>query len=380
MKVRYAQLSEDTRPPQTTRVAYALLLAVLGTCLITGILSALISDWRTVWTVCGGGISLVVPFWLFRSGNFRIGNLLLVVIVLVIVTMAATVGQGIHDLAVVAYPIILIYVGLTSGRAMLALSGGMTFLAILWLVVGASVGWYVPVPALRVPFDLPFDFFSLVSMTILLVIAALEVDLLSSSMHKGLAQARHEIKERRKAEEQRAKLSGQLAQAQKMESVGRLAGGVAHDFNNMLGVIFGTRGNGAAASRDGSSAPRCLEEIRKAADRSADLTRQLLAFARTADGCPPRARPQRDGAGDAQDAAAHDRRGNPPGVAPDANVWPVRVDPSQIDQMLANLCVNARDAISGVGTLSIATGTVSSTKPTVRNTRSHRPGSMWCWA
>ena len=356
MKVRYAQLSEDTRPPQTTRVAYALLLAVLGTCLITGILSALISDWRTVWTVCGGGISLVVPFWLFRSGNFRIGNLLLVVIVLVIVTMAATVGQGIHDLAVVAYPIILIYVGLTSGRAMLALSGGMTFLAILWLVVGASVGWYVPVPALRVPFDLPFDFFSLVSMTILLVIAALEVDLLSSSMHKGLAQARHEIKERRKAEEQRAKLSGQLAQAQKMESVGRLAGGVAHDFNNMLGVIFGNAEMALQQVGTDHPARDALEEIRKAADRSADLTRQLLAFARRQTVVPRLLDLNETVQGMAKMLQRMIGEEVCLELHLDTNVWPVRVDPSQIDQMLVNLCANARDAIRGVGALSIATG------------------------
>ena len=356
MKGRYAQLSEDTRPPQTTRVAYALLLAVLGTCLIEGIFSALISDWRTVWTVCGGGISLAVPFWLFRGGNFRIGNLVLVVIMLVTVTMAATVGQGIHDLAIVAYPIILIYVGLTSDRAMLGLSGAITFVAILWLVVGASVGWYVPVPALRVPFDLPFDFFSLISMTILLVIAALEVDLLSSSMHKGLAQARHEIKERRKAEEQRAKLSGQLAQAQKMESVGRLAGGVAHDFNNMLGVIFGNAEMALQQVGTDHPARDALEEIRKAADRSADLTRQLLAFARRQTVVPRLLDLNETVQGMAKMLQRMIGEEVCLELHLDTNVWPVRVDPSQIDQMLVNLCANARDAIRGVGALSIATG------------------------
>jgi signal transduction histidine kinase len=90
-----------------------------------------------------------------------------------------------------------------------------------------------------------------------------------------------DITERKQAEEEKAKLEAQLQQAQKMESVGRLAGGVAHDFNNMLGVILG-HAEMAMEKVDPAeeSLHSNLEEIRKAAERSANLTRQLLAFAR----------------------------------------------------------------------------------------------------
>jgi len=335
-----------------TRVSYVLMLAALGGYLVAGILSAFAHDWRTVWTVFIGGVSLALPFWLFRNRHFRIGNVFLVTIVLATVTAVATVGQGVHDIIIAAYPIVLIYVGLTSGRAMLGLSGGLAFLAILWLVVGESAGWYVPVPVLR----LPFDYFSLISMAILLSVAAMAVNLLSSAMRRSLEQARHEIEERRKTEEQRVKLSAQLAQAQKMESVGRLAGGVAHDFNNMLGVILG---HAEMALQDvGPDHPLrdSLEEIRKAAVHSADLTRQLLAFARRQTVAPR----VLDLNQTVQGMLKMLQRMIGEEVRLDwhqgAEVWPVRMDPSQLDQMLVNLCANARDAIRGVGTLSIVTG------------------------
>jgi PAS domain S-box-containing protein len=82
------------------------------------------------------------------------------------------------------------------------------------------------------------------------------------------------------AEEERERLQSQLIQAQKMESIGRLAGGVAHDFNNMLLVILGHAELLADKLPHGDSMQTDLNQIKKAAHRSADLTRQLLAFAR----------------------------------------------------------------------------------------------------
>ncbi len=98
--------------------------------------------------------------------------------------------------------------------------------------------------------------------------------------HAHMAGTVQDITERKRAEAEKAAARTQLHQAQKMESVGRLAGGVAHDFNNMLGVILGHAELALAQVDPALPLHADIEEIRKAAERSADLTRQLLAFAR----------------------------------------------------------------------------------------------------
>ncbi len=165
----------------------------------------------------------------------------------------------------------------------------------------------------------------------------------------------HDISERKKAEEEKLKLEAQLMQAQKMESVGRLAGGVAHDYNNMLTVILGY--SELVLERLDLADPlrEDLLEIRKAATRSMDITQQLLAFARKQTITPI--------AFDLNDAVESMLKmmrrllGEDINLAwlPEIHLWPVKMDPSQLDQILANLCVNARDAIGGVGRITIET-------------------------
>jgi len=148
---------------------------------------------------------------------------------------------------------------------------------------------------------------------------------------------------------ERKQLQTQLLQAQKLESVGRLAGGVAHDFNNMLTAILGYVDLTALLVGDHPEVAQNIEEIRKAAQRSANLTRQLLAFARKESIAPKVL--------DLNDAVEGILKmlqrviGEyvtlvwTPGHAP----WCVKADPAQIDQVLANLAVNARDAMTGDG-------------------------------
>jgi len=168
-----------------------------------------------------------------------------------------------------------------------------------------------------------------------------------------------DITERKQVEEEKEKLHAQLAQAQKMESVGRLAGGVAHDFNNMLGVILGHAEMALDQVDPAQPLFDDLHEVRKAAERSAELTRQLLTFARkqiiapkvidlneTVEGMLKMLRRL---IGEDIDLA----------WLPGNNLKPVKVDPSQIDQILVNLCVNARDAIEDVGKVTIETGTAA---------------------
>ncbi|MCA1795561.1 MAG: response regulator, partial [Desulfobacteraceae bacterium] len=147
-----------------------------------------------------------------------------------------------------------------------------------------------------------------------------------------------------------------LRQAQKMESVGRLAGGVAHDFNNMLGVILGHTELALMQADENHDLYSDLKEIQKAAERSADITKQLLAFARKQT-ISPRQLDLNDTV-ESMLNMLHRLIGEDIDLVwqPSAHQWPVKIDPTQIDQILANLCVNARDAISGVGKLTIETG------------------------
>jgi signal transduction histidine kinase len=165
-----------------------------------------------------------------------------------------------------------------------------------------------------------------------------------------------EIVERTRAETEKARLSEELKQAQKMDSVGRLAGGVAHDFNNMLGVIIGHTEIAIESIERTHPVQANLEEISKAANRSADLTKQLLAFAHKQTIAPRVMDLNETVAGMLKMLQRLIGENIDLKWRPGEELWPVRVDPSQIDQILANLCVNARDAISGVGNLTIETG------------------------
>jgi PAS domain S-box-containing protein len=160
---------------------------------------------------------------------------------------------------------------------------------------------------------------------------------------------------RREAEEDRAKLEAQLRQAQKMESIGRLAGGVAHDFNNMLTIIFGHVQLALMDENLSTPLHTSLEEIRNAAERSADLTRQLLAFARKQIIAPLALDLNKSVGGMLKMLQRLIGEDIHLTWKPASNLWPVKMDPSQIDQILANLCINARDAISDVGKITIET-------------------------
>ncbi len=175
----------------------------------------------------------------------------------------------------------------------------------------------------------------------------------------GIIAAMEDITVHKQAEQEREKLQDQLLQAQKMESVGRLAGGVAHDYNNMLSVILGY--TEMALDRVDASDPLHddLTQVLSAARRSSDFTRQLLAFARRQTIAPKvldinetieaMLKMLRRLIGEDIDLL----------WKPAKAAWPVHMDPAQLDQILANLCVNARDAISGVGMITIETGSAA---------------------
>jgi PAS domain S-box-containing protein len=161
--------------------------------------------------------------------------------------------------------------------------------------------------------------------------------------------------ERRQALADHARLQDQLQQAMKMEAVGRLAGGVAHDFNNLLMAIFGNVDLARLGLLAGDPRRRHIDEIAKAAERAASLTRQLLAFSRRQI-IEPRALNLNELVANVQKMLSRligeDIELE---TALDKGLATVKVDAGQFEQVLANLAVNARDAMPRGGRLLIQT-------------------------
>jgi PAS domain S-box-containing protein len=167
-----------------------------------------------------------------------------------------------------------------------------------------------------------------------------------------------DITDRRQVEKDREKLQKKLLQSQKLEAIGILAGGVAHDFNNILGTIMGYA---ELTMEDMAAGDPCRENIAKILDatrRSSDLVRQLLIFARKQTITPILM--------DLNAAVESMHNMLQRLIGEDVElVWlpakkrcTVKMDPSQLDQILINLCANARDAIADIGRITIKTNTV----------------------
>ncbi len=164
---------------------------------------------------------------------------------------------------------------------------------------------------------------------------------------------------REKAEKERRSLEGRLLQSQKMEAVGRLAGGVAHDYNNMLSLIIGYAEMALEKVDPARPIGQDLTEILAAARRSADITRQLLAYARRQTIAPRVIDLNETVEGMLKMLRRLIGEDIDLSWIPGADLWPVKLDPAQVHQILVNLCINARDAIPGVGRITIETGKVT---------------------
>ncbi|NMW21120.1 MAG: response regulator [Chlorobiaceae bacterium] len=167
-----------------------------------------------------------------------------------------------------------------------------------------------------------------------------------------------DITRQKQTEQENVVLQESLMQAQKMESIGRLAGGVAHDFNNMLQVMLGNLDLLIESNELPGSVHEIFADLRTSVLKSAELTNQLLAFARR----------------QAVDRQVLDfnavlfktinmlKRLLGSNIelifAPAIDLWPVKMDASQIDQIITNLAINSKEAIQGSGTISIETRNV----------------------
>jgi len=173
---------------------------------------------------------------------------------------------------------------------------------------------------------------------------------------------------------ERVTMQEQLYQMQKMESVGRLAGGVAHDFTNMLGIILGHTDLAMDETGPEHAVYADLQQIRMAASRSADLTKQLLTFARKQTISPKTVEINEK----ITETLKMLKRLIGEGIdlvwKPGKGIFNVNIDPVQIDQILANLCINARDAIGEIGEVIIETSAVVIDEEKCRNNIGYLPG------
>jgi PAS domain S-box-containing protein len=185
-----------------------------------------------------------------------------------------------------------------------------------------------------------------------------------------------DITARKEHEAERSRLEEQLRQAQKMEAIGRLAGGIAHDFNNLLTAIQGYSDLALTRIEEGDrdAQRRDLEEIRRAADRASQLTRQLLAFGRR-QMLQPKVLDLNAVVGDMESML---RRliGEDVELVTDLDreLGTVRADPNQVEQVLMNLVVNARDAMPDGGRLVVGTRNAAVAEGATRERVAVQPG------
>ena len=172
------------------------------------------------------------------------------------------------------------------------------------------------------------------------------------------------------------KLEEQLRQAQKMESIGRLAGGVAHDFNNILTVILNYAQLSMEKLDTADPLYENLKEINDAAGRSADIIQQLLAFARRQTISPKvietnktienMLKMLKSLIGDEIELIWR----------PASDIWQITADPAQISQILTNLCINAKEAINGTGRITIETKNVTFNEEYISLHTGFKPGEF----
>jgi len=170
------------------------------------------------------------------------------------------------------------------------------------------------------------------------------------------------------------KLKEQFAQTQKMEAIGLLAGGVAHDFNNMLTIINGFAQLGLMDCDPSIEVYNYLEQILNASDRSADITRQLLAFSRQQTTEPQVLDFNAAVSGMLKMLRRLIGEDVTLGWTPGSGLHKIKIDPAQLDQIMVNLCVNARDAIQGVGKIDIYSENIFLDAQFVANQNDITPG------
>jgi signal transduction histidine kinase len=206
--------AEDQRGVRTLSI---LLLASCAIFLVVSVAGLVWSDWKLVWAAVVGIILLSPPFAFLKSGHIGASSISLMVILIIMTTYIATIGQGIRDIAIVAFPIVFIFAGLAMSRAFLGLCVALTVVAFWWLVFGEEMGWFIPQPILGKP-----DWAEFVVVLAIMSVAALAVDLLVANLRRSLEKARQEIEQRKRMEDALQENLEKLNQSYQKEKLQRL--------------------------------------------------------------------------------------------------------------------------------------------------------------
>ncbi len=170
---------------------------LFGVCMLVIVTSIIFSEWKLIAVTAAASALLIFPLALIRRACLQAASFVFMLCALFLITIIATAGQGIRDIAVVAFPIVFIFAGLTLDRKLFKICFGLALAAVSWLVIGEVFGVFS-----TVPFSGNLETWVLLSGEIVLLsIAALAVDVLATNMRKNLELARQEIIRRTQAEE-----------------------------------------------------------------------------------------------------------------------------------------------------------------------------------
>ncbi|HEU4385132.1 MAG TPA: response regulator [Anaeromyxobacteraceae bacterium] len=358
------RLAAMLRPPsfadeQKTHAAYMLHVVLWAMVLVPlpyvawALLNARELGAATVWRVLtqsaiGEAVNAALIVAL-RRGHVRLASILQVSLLWTFFLWSALSGSGIRDLAyVLGFPIVIGIAGLLLGlRGALAAAGASVAAGGAMLLAETGGRRFGPTSTPGLVFAITAALFP--------IFATLQY-LGFRWLRRALEQAHQELSARRKAEEERERLQGELAHAQRVESIGRLAGGIAHDFNNLLTSILGNIAFAQRGLEPGHPLREPLEEASGAVQSAANLTQQLLAFSRR-QLVRPRVVSLNEVVAGVEKML---RRLLGEDVILRTVLRPeaghVRIDPGQLEQILVNLSVNARDAMPAGGWLLIETG------------------------
>ena len=196
MKQLYAQTDfKNIENKQAAQALTMLLLASLVVFIILIISGFYWRDWALIFVAAGGIVFQALPFWLLKQGKVTAASVVLMVSTLTLVTIFATVGQGIHDVALVAFPIVFVFAGLTFNRRVLMLCIALSIAATGWLVLGQINGWFIPIT-----FSPTTGWSDFLVTSVILLMAMFAVDLLSGNLRNNLQRLRSEIVRREKVE------------------------------------------------------------------------------------------------------------------------------------------------------------------------------------